>query len=208
MKTTKTLGATTLAGALLFTGVGATHSNEAHADSEKEKYVLPTPQEWQQRHDEMLQARLAHPNQGGEGGGPGSINSYQKSYKEYIDTSLKANEGNESLEFVVPEEGKAYLNGQNNDNSNNQQYSQNNDQQAQGQATDNNVTNQNNSQQGQAQATDNNTTAQNNTQEQSQAKALPETGKESSNTTLVTMIASVLLAAGSLLTFKRFSKEK
>lgn len=206
MKTTKVLGATTLAGALLFTGVGATHSNEAHADSEKEKYVLPTPQEWQQRHDEMLQARLAHPNQGGEGGGPGSINSYQKSYKEYIDTSLKANEGNESLEFVVPEEGKAYLNGQNNDNSNNQQSSQNNDQQ--GQATDNNVTNQNNSQQGQAQATDNNTTAQNNTQEQSQAKALPETGEESSNTTLVTMVASVLLAVGSLLTFKRFSKEK
>ncbi|KAB2234730.1 LPXTG cell wall anchor domain-containing protein, partial [Staphylococcus epidermidis] len=30
MKKTKILGATTLAGALLFTGVGATHSNDAH----------------------------------------------------------------------------------------------------------------------------------------------------------------------------------
>ncbi|WP_413486726.1 hypothetical protein [Staphylococcus pasteuri] len=41
MKTTKILGATTLAGALLFTGVGATHSNEAHADTQK--VTLPTP---------------------------------------------------------------------------------------------------------------------------------------------------------------------
>lgn len=214
MKTTKILGVTTLAGALVFTGIGATHSNEAHADSEKKQYTLPTPQEWQKRHDEMLQARLAHPNQGGEGGGPGSINSYQKSYQEYIETSLKANEGNESLEFVVPEEGKAYLNGQTNNGSNNQQ----------SQATNNNESNQSNNEQGQSvsndtqsqtnnndvatQDTDNNTTSQNNTQEQSQAKALPETGEESSNATLITMVASVLLAAGSLLTFKRFSKEK
>ncbi|MEX6366510.1 LPXTG cell wall anchor domain-containing protein, partial [Staphylococcus haemolyticus] len=52
---------------------------------------------------------------------------------------------------------------------------------------------------------DNNDTTQANTNTQEQAKVLPETG-ESSNTTIVTMIASVLLAAGSLLTFKRFSK--
>ncbi|MCJ1656128.1 LPXTG cell wall anchor domain-containing protein [Staphylococcus sp. NRL 16/872] len=38
-------------------------------------------------------------------------------------------------------------------------------------------------------------------------KALPETG-ELSNSGLVTIIASVLLAAGSLLTFKRFSNNK
>ncbi|MCG1718858.1 LPXTG cell wall anchor domain-containing protein, partial [Staphylococcus epidermidis] len=57
---------------------------------------------------------------------------------------------------------------------------------------------QNNEQQ-QSQATDN-AKAENNTQ------ALPETGEESSNTTLVTMIASVILAAGSLLAFRRTSK--
>ncbi|WP_142293696.1 LPXTG cell wall anchor domain-containing protein, partial [Staphylococcus epidermidis] len=66
----------------------------------------------------------------------------------------------------------------------------------QSQATDNKVSTQNNNQQ------------QDNTQEQSQAKVLPETGEESSNTTLLTMVAAVVLAAGSLLTFKRFSKEK
>lgn len=38
-------------------------------------------------------------------------------------------------------------------------------------------------------------------------KVLPETG-EQSNSGLVTVIASVLLAAGSLLTFRRVSKSK
>ncbi|TES10852.1 LPXTG cell wall anchor domain-containing protein, partial [Staphylococcus epidermidis] len=53
----------------------------------------------------------------------------------------------------------------------------------------------------QSQATDN-------TQKQpaqSEAKALPETG-ETENTGLVASIATVLLAIGSLFTFKRFSK--
>lgn len=40
---------------------------------------------------------------------------------------------------------------------------------------------------------------------QSNAKELPATG-ETSNSTLITLVASVLLAAGSLLTFNRFSK--
>lgn len=47
----------------------------------------------------------------------------------------------------------------------------------------------------------------NNVQEQNHTKALPETG-EQSKSGLVTIIASVLLAAGSLLTFKRFSSNK
>lgn len=205
MKTTKVLGATTLAGTLLFTGVGATHSNEAHADTHEDKreFTLPTPSEWQQKHDELLQARKEHPNQGGEGGGPGAINSYDNSYEEYVHNAIKGEKENGSRDFKIPKEGKEYLNGQNNDNSNNQQSTQNNDQQAQDQTTNNTVNTQNNEQQ-QTQNTNNNTTAQTNNQEQ--AKALPETGGESSNTTIVTIIASVLLAAGSLLTFKRFSK--
>lgn len=200
MKTTKILGTTTLAGALLFTGVGATHSNEAHADTQE--ITLPTPSEWQTQHDKMVQAKAEHPNQGGEGGGPGAITSYDKSYEEYIQKNLDYERKYGIVDFKIPQEGKAYLNGQDNDNSNNQQSSQNNDQQAQNQATDNNVSTQNNDQQ-QTQTTDNNTTTQTNTQEQ--AKVLPETG-ESSNTTILTIVASILLAAGSLLTFKRFSK--
>lgn len=86
MKTTKILGTTTLAGALLFTGVGATHSNEAHADTQE--ITLPTPSEWQTQHDKLVQAKAEHPNQGGEGGGPGAITSYDKSYEEYIQKNL------------------------------------------------------------------------------------------------------------------------
>ena len=200
MKTTKILGTTTLAGALLFTGVGATHSNEAHADTQE--ITLPTPSEWQTQHDKLVQAKAEHPNQGGEGGGPGAITSYDKSYEEYIQKNLDYERKYETVDFKIPQEGKAYLNGQNSDNSNNQQLSQNYDQQAQNQATDNTVNTQNNDQQ-QTQTTDNNTTTQTNTQEQ--AKVLPETG-ESSNTTILTIVASVLLAAGSLLVFRRTSK--
>ncbi|MBA6432797.1 LPXTG cell wall anchor domain-containing protein [Pseudomonas aeruginosa] len=130
------------------------------------------------------------------------MTSYDKSYEEYIQKNLDYERKYETVDFKIPQEGKAYLNGQNSDNSNNQQLSQNNDQQAQNQATDNTVNTQNNDQQ-QTQTTDNNTTTQTNTQEQ--AKVLPETG-ESSNTTILTIVASVLLAAGSLLVFRRTSK--
>lgn len=186
MKTTKILGATTLAGALLFTGVGATHSNEAHADDTM-KVTLETPQDWQKRHDEMVQAKAEHPNQGGEGGGPGTVSTSQNSYQQYVEDNLKYGEQVESTEIIVPEEGKAFLNGQQQNSDNNSNAQAQNNEQSQSQATDNN------------QATDN-AKAENNTQ------ALPETGEESSNTTLVTMIASVILAAGSLLAFRRTSK--
>ncbi len=49
-------------------------------------------------------------------------------------------------------------------------------------------------------------TATDNTKAENNAQALPETGEESSNTTLVTMIALVVLAVGSLLAFRRTSK--
>lgn len=57
------------------------------------------------------------------------------------------------------------------------------------------------------QTTDNNATAQNNEQ-QATEKSLPETGETQTNSSLVTIFASVLLAVGSLLTFKRFSNNK
>ena len=194
MKTTKILGATTLAGALLFTGVGATHSNEAHA-ADKEKVTLETPQDWQKKHDSLLKGRLEHPNQGGEGGGPGSVSSYQKSYQEYVDQNLKYGEQVENTEIIVPEQGKAFLNGQQQTSDNNSNSQSQNNEQGQQQATDNNVATQNNQQQTQSQEP-----------AQAEAKALPETGEQSTNTGLVASIATLLLAVGSALTFKRFSK--
>ena len=202
MKSTKILGATTLAGALLFTGVSTTHSNEAHA-SDKMKVTLETPQDWQKRHDEMVKAKAEHPNQGGEGGGPGTVSSYQKSYQEYVDQNLKYGEQVESTEIIVPEEGKAFLNGQQQNSSNNSSNQE--------EATDNTVNAQNNEQQ-QTQATENNVATQNNQQQtqsqesaQAETKALPATG-ETTNNGLVASIATLLLAVGSALTFKRFSK--
>lgn len=194
MKTTKILGATTLAGALLFTGVGATHSNEAHA-ADKEKVTLETPQDWQKKHDSLLKGRLEHPNQGGEGGGPGTVSSYQKSYQEYVDQNLKYGEQVENTEIIVPQEGKAFLNGQQQTSDNNSNSQSQNNEQGQQQATDNNVATQNNQQQTQSQEP-----------AQAEAKALPETGEQSTNTGLVASIATLLLAVGSALTFKRFSK--
>ena len=194
MKTTKILGATTLAGALLFTGVGATHSNEAHA-ADKEKVTLETPQDWQKKHDSLLKGRLEHPNQGGEGGGPGTVSSYQKSYQEYVDQNLKYGEQVENTEIIIPDEGKAFLNGQQQTSDNNSNSQSQNNEQGQQQATDNNVATQNNQQQTQSQEP-----------AQAEAKALPETGEQSTNTGLVASIATLLLAVGSALTFKRFSK--
>ena len=92
---------------------------------------------------------------------------------------------------------------------------------AQENTSTNNSTNDNESNEQQNQATNKNESSQynqtqnsnvdenNNTEQQNQAKtkALPESG-EQSNYGLVTIIASVLLAMGSLLTFKRFSNNK
>ena len=166
MKTTKILGATTIAGALLFTGTYA-NTNETYAKSE---VTLATPDEWQQRHDEMVKAKQENPNRGGEGGGPGAISSYQDSYQEYVEQNLKYDEQVDSTEIIVPQEGKDFLNNQEQATNNNQEQ------------------------------------AANNNQEQTQNTVLPKTGEESTNTTFTTIIASILLATGSLLTFKRFSK--
>ena len=214
MKTTKILGATTIAGALLFTGTYA-NTNETYAKSE---VTLATPDEWQQRHDEMVKAKQENPNRGGEGGGPGAISSYQDSYQEYVEQNLKYDEQVDSTEIIVPQEGKDFLNNQEQATNNNQEQATNNNQEQaannnQEQAANNNQEQATNSNQEQAtnsnqeQGTNNNQEqATNNNQEQTQNTVLPKTGEESTNTTFTTIIASILLATGSLLTFKRFSK--
>ncbi|WP_447550175.1 LPXTG cell wall anchor domain-containing protein [Staphylococcus haemolyticus] len=188
MKTTKILGTTTIAGALLFTGVSSHNASAAESSVNannaqsvatqvwKEDGYKPERVNFQKAEDKGDYYLLGYNNKSGVGDG---------AVRVYKDGTVETGEG----VLATADDGKFYKNGKYQfDNSNNNEQSQQ-------QATDNNVSTQNNNQQ-----------QQDNTQEQSQAKVLPETGEESSNTTLVTMIASVILAAGSLLAFRRTSK--
>lgn len=211
LKTTKILGATTLAGALLFTGVGATHSYEAHAagnytnvnsnnaidiaktiagdNSQYDNYWTPKDKG---DYYEIVQSHKSNV------GGSGIIRVYKNGVVKTswgIDNPYKT-KGQYQLD-------KSSNNTQNSQNTNNNTASQNNEKQEQSNTND--TTAQNNNQGQSSQATSN-AKSENKTQSQNQSKALPETGEETSNTTLVTMIASVILAAGSLLAFRRTSK--
>ncbi|MEJ7419078.1 LPXTG cell wall anchor domain-containing protein [Staphylococcus warneri] len=203
MKTTKILGATTLAGALLFTGVSSHNASAAESSVNannaqsvatqvwKEDGYKPERVNFQKAEDKGDYYLLGYNNKSGVGDG---------AVRVYKDGTVETGEG----VLATADDGKFYKNGKYQfDNSNNNE-------QGQQQATDNTVTTQNNNQQ---QATDNTVTTQNNNQQQAvqnnatQAQELPATG-ETTNNGLVASIATVLLAIGSLLTFKRFSKEK
>ncbi|PNZ30553.1 LPXTG-motif surface-anchored protein [Staphylococcus petrasii] len=199
MKKVGILATSALAGTLLFAGTGF-EGNQAHASEYSESSVtLATPQEWQKTHDSLLQARLK--GGAGEGGGFGSVNSYQSSYAEYVNYLVKLKEEHPDTypTPVIPAEGKAFLNGQNGSNStseaNNQQTNANTTSNAQS-SQDNSTTTSQTSQE-----------ANRSTSQATSTKALPETG-ETSNGGLVTTIAAVLLATGSFLVFRRKSTTK
>ena len=198
MKTTKILGATTLAGALLFTEVNANAAenvSKSQAENSVQELVSNNnnfnPKEGTKY--VVMDDKYADPNR--------PENTYSVAFGEEPNQSPSFLYVNKDTGNIYDHDGnlvqKASVNSEDT-TPNNSQSSQTTDN------TDNTVNTPNNEQQ-QTQTTDNNTTAQTNTNTQEQAKVLPETG-ESTNTTIVTMIASVLLAAGSLLTFKRFSK--
>lgn len=195
MKTTKILGATTLAGALLFTGVGHVNAAENLSESQAEdsvKNFVSNNNDYQTKGDTKFISTKD------EWSDSPINNSYNIAFGEERNQSP-------SFLYVKKDTGDIYDHNGNlvqKGSANSEDTTQNNNQSSQ--ATDNTVNTQNNEQQ-QSQATDN-AKAKNNTQSQNQAQALPETGEESSNTTLVTMIASVILAAGSLLAFRRTSK--
>jgi LPXTG-motif cell wall-anchored protein len=195
MKTTKILGATTLAGALLFTGVGHVNAAENLSESQAEdsvKNFVSNNNDYQTKGDTKFISTKD------EWSDSPIDNSYNIAFGEERNQSP-------SFLYVKKDTGDIYDHDGNlvqKGSANSEDTTQNNNQSSQ--ATDNTVNTQNNEQQ-QSQATDN-AKAKNNTQSQNQAQALPETGEESSNTTLVTMIASVILAAGSLLAFRRTSK--
>jgi len=188
MKKSKVLATTTLAGALLFTGVGATHN--AHAESKRPINVFT---------EKQFNEQPKVGENDGHGGGPGSdvhIVSKGESYQDYLNRvkngqALNEEASGQKIKYVYPKEAKDILNGNNSDNNQSKTTvvdTYQGDQQQQ-----------NNGQQTQA-------TTQNNTQ--SQSTTLPKTGKEDVNSGLVTIIASVLLAAGSLLAFRRTSNSK
>lgn len=167
---------------------------------------------------------------GGEGGGPGSINTYDKTYQEYVDNNKKYAE-QVGADLVVRGGGEI-------DSSDNAQATQQTEQQEQqttqgerpyGGVTPDNMTNEEYAELEQNvpnpnevtteeynQAVESETariqneseqTSENTNASQSKVSELPETGsEETNNTAITTMIATILLAAGSLLTFKRFSK--
>ncbi|MCG1605522.1 LPXTG cell wall anchor domain-containing protein [Staphylococcus epidermidis] len=174
MKTTKILGVTTLAGALLFTGLGQVNASEKintnNAVSIADKIA---------KNDEAKKNSFS-PGVGSDiGNNPYTAtkkgNDYIISYPNKRSYTYKlTSEG----KLYALEYGKQYYIAHE-DINNSQKSAQ--DKQIQ---KNNNVKHNN----------------------QNQDEALPETGEESSNTTLITMIASIILAAGSLLTFRRTSK--
>ncbi|GGG94269.1 LPXTG cell wall anchor domain-containing protein [Staphylococcus pragensis] len=178
-----------------FAGTGF-EGNQAHASEYSDSSVtLATPQEWQKTHDALLQARLK--GGAGEGGGFGSVSSYQSSYAEYVNYLVKLKEEYPDTypTPVIPTEGKAFLNTQSTSESNNQQANANIASNAQSSQDNSTITSQTSQD------------ANHSSNETTSTKALPETGK-TSNSGLVTTIAAVLLATGSFLVFRRKSTTK
>lgn len=192
MKTTKILGATTIAGALLFTGLSNADAAQTVNDSNVRDYAKNAIGS---KYNESGAVSIA-----GHGDGVTDKDNGVKDNGDYYTVIFSGEEDNGIGSAKVYKDGHIEAQTPRNpdkvltiDAPENTQSKNDN---TQSQATDNNVSTQNNNQQQQ----------QDNTQEQSQAKVLPETGEESSNNTLVTMIASVILGAGSLLAFRRTSK--
>ncbi|MCO6212044.1 LPXTG cell wall anchor domain-containing protein [Staphylococcus epidermidis] len=200
MKKFSVLATTTLAEALLFTGVNA-HAAESEVTSDNASSIAtdvlkkdgqsPENVNFQKAEDKGDYYFLSYGNKSGMG--VGGVRVYKDGTVSLTSGIRGANDEGEYFE----EDGKYEFSNTQNSQSNNQ-FSQNTGttMQKDEQTTDNSVATQNNEEQ-----------AQNTTPKQSQAKVLPETG-EQSNSGLVTVIASVLLAAGSLLAFRRVSKSK
>lgn len=207
MKKSKVLATTTLAGALLFTGLGNVNAAEQiNINNAKDIAFKAT------FNDEA--------SKGGFSPGPTSDLSSNDSYtttkkgNDYIISS--PDEG--AYTYRLTEDGKLYITTKydgkeyyisqaNVDNSQqpvqkkqNQTDNNSNQTQTTTDETQNLATDKKNVEANNTQATDS-AKAENNTQ------ALPETGGQS-NSGLVTIVASVLLAAGSLLAFRRTSNSK
>ncbi|WP_053023676.1 LPXTG cell wall anchor domain-containing protein [Staphylococcus haemolyticus] len=201
MKKSKVLATTTLAGSLLFTGVGATHNAHA-ADYVNDSNV----RDYAKNAIGSKYTEAGSVSIGGHGGGVTDKDNGVKDNGDYYTVIFSGEKDNGVGAAKVYKDGRIEAQTPRDANNvltidapNNTQSTDNN--QA---ATNNNTT---------TATTDNDvSTQENNTQstqtkEAQTTKALPETG-EQSNSGLATIIASVLLAAGSLLAFRRTSNSK
>lgn len=210
MKKSKVLATTTLAGALLFTGLGATHNAHA-ADFVNDSNV----RDYAKNAIGSKYTEAGSVSIGGYGGGVTEKDNGVKDNGDYYTVIFSGEEDNGIGAAKVYKDGHIEAQTPRDPNNvltidapNNTQATTNNNETTNNEATNNNTT----------AANDNNvSTQENNTQStqsneaqttaQTTAQTLPETG-EQSNYGLVTVIASVLLAAGSLLAFRRVSKSK
>lgn len=202
MKKSKVLATTTLAGALLFTGVGATHNAHA-ADYVNDSNI----RDYAKNAIGSKYTEAGSVSIGGYGGGVTDKDNGVKDNGDYYTVIFYGEKDNGvgaakvykdgRIEAQTPRDANNVLtidapnNTQSTDNT--QAATNNNTTTA---TTDNNVSTQ-----------ENNTQSTQTNEAQTTTKALPETG-EQSNASLVTIIASVLLAAGSLLAFRRTSNSK
>ncbi|MBF2306513.1 LPXTG cell wall anchor domain-containing protein [Staphylococcus hominis] len=208
MKKSKVLATTTLAGALLFTGVGATHHANA-AESEvtannatdigisvmKEYGQHPENVNFNTPEDRGDHYVIFYGNKSGHGSG--AVEVYKNGLVKSGAGALAGTEKGDMTNIGYYQFEKA----QDSTTTNNASGNISNEQQ--NQTANKQVSSQGN------QSQYSSTTKENNTQstQSNEAQALPETGEES-NSGLVTIVASVLLATGSLLAFRRTSNSK
>ncbi|MEB5645482.1 LPXTG cell wall anchor domain-containing protein [Staphylococcus epidermidis] len=196
MKSLKILGATTVTGALLFTGIGTGYLHQAHAadnyTSVNGNNAVDIAKSVQSQNG--FDTNSLEYSDAKNKGDHYEIHAHNKSHvggsiiTVYKDGTVKSSAG-----LANPESTKVG------------QYDLNQNNKYQEQANNNNTTTQNNDQQQTSQST-NNPKFENNTQSQNQTQTLPETGEKQQTSGLTTMIAAVLLAIGSLFTLRRTSK--
>lgn len=201
MKKTSILTTTTLAGTLLFSGVGAHQAHAAESEVTannateigssvmKEHGYHPENVNFREPEDKGNYYLISYGNK--SGAGVGAVRVYKDGLVKSRAGALASTE-NADLDKV------GYYQFATDQNSTSSSNIVNNEQQ--NQTADSNISAQNSQQQYSSTTEENN-----NSQLQVENNSLPETG-EQSNSGLVTVIASVLLAVGSLLTFKKTSK--
>lgn len=193
MKTAKILGATTLAGALLFTGVGHVNAAENVTASQAKDSV----QDFVTNNSDYQLAKNSKFVENNEHVDNPISNSHSVLFGEEKNQSPTTLFVKKDTGDIYNWDGKLLKKGSINSEQNTNQSSQN---------VENNVDTQNNNQQAQTTTDETQNTANDNTKSENNTQALPETGEQSTNTGLVASIATLLLAVGSALTFKRFSK--
>ncbi|MCI2852747.1 LPXTG cell wall anchor domain-containing protein [Staphylococcus hominis] len=213
MKKSKVLATTTLAGALLFTGVGATHNANA-AESEvtannatdigisvmKEYGQHPENVNFNTPEDRGDHYVIFYGNKSGHGSG--AVEVYKNGLVKSGAGALAGTEKGDMTNIGYYQFEKAQDSSTTNDNT-----SGNNINEQQNQTANKQVSSQGNQSQYSSIIKENNTQSTQSNEDQTTTQALPETGGQS-NSGLVTIIASVLLAAGSLLAFRRTSNSK